>query len=203
VVDYKRQRDRRLSLCEVYHGLALQLVTYLLALQEHGRSWLGRPVEPAGALYLPLLYRNDLVAHPGDAAVAGEEPQERAVKGRGLLDGRHFEAFDTETHSGSSPIVSAYIKRDGTFGYLDSTDVAQGEQFRAILEHVKSRITELGDRMFDGDVAVAPARLGRWMPCSYCLYRSVCRFDFRTNEPRTLSEMKRSEALDRMEGGCA
>lgn len=203
VVDYKRQRDRRLSLCEVYHGLALQLVTYLLALQEHGRSWLGRPVEPAGALYLPLLYKNELVAHPGDASMAGEEAQERAVKGRGLLNGKHFEAFDTKTSSGSSPIVSAYIRRDGAFGRLDTTDVAQGEQFRAVLGHVKSRILELGDRMFDGDIRVAPARLGRWMPCSYCLYRSVCRFDVQTNEPRTLREMKRTQALDRMTGGRA
>jgi ATP-dependent helicase/nuclease subunit B len=197
VIDYKRQTARRLSLAEVYHGLALQLVTYLLALREHGRTWLGRQVQPAGAFYLPLLSRYRSVAHPGDAA-RGEDAAEDAWQARGLLNAEHFEVFDGQTTSGRSPVVSAYVKKDGSFGHLDSTDVAAAGQFAAVMDHVAERIVELGDRMLDGEIAVLPARLGHFIPCTYCRYRSVCRFDYQTNAPRTLPEMSRSQAMDKM-----
>ena len=38
VIDYKRTRQKRLKLDEVYHGLSLQLLGYLLVLAEHGAT---------------------------------------------------------------------------------------------------------------------------------------------------------------------
>ena len=55
VVDYKRSAERRLDLNRVFHGLDLQLPTYLLVLAEHGPQIGARPVEPAGAFYATLL----------------------------------------------------------------------------------------------------------------------------------------------------
>jgi ATP-dependent helicase/nuclease subunit B len=66
------------------------------------------------------------------------------------------------------------------------------------MKYVRSRIAELGDRMIDGDISVAPARLGTWVPCNFCEYRSVCRFDYQTDHPRRLEHLSRSEAFKRM-----
>lgn len=201
VIDYKRQRNRLLSMTDVFHGLALQLVGYLLALRQHGESWLGRPVRPAGAFYLSLLQGYESVDHPTDAKAA---PESRTggipVKPRGLFDANCFDHFDSQTPEGRSPAVAAFRKKDGSFGFRNSTDDAEGAEFNATLDHVHRRIAELADRMLDGDIDVAPARLGTWMPCTSCAYRPVCRFDFQTNHPRTLERLSRTEALDRIVG---
>ena len=56
VIDYKL-RGSQLSLERVYHGLSLQLLTYLLVLRENGRKLTGRKLTPAAAFYIKLLRR--------------------------------------------------------------------------------------------------------------------------------------------------
>jgi hypothetical protein len=64
VIDYKHTTDRKLDLTQVYHGLALQLVGYLLALEQLGESLTGRPIRPVAAFYLPLIEPYKSLDHP-------------------------------------------------------------------------------------------------------------------------------------------
>ncbi len=51
VIDYKSS-SRDLDLNEVYHGISLQLLTYLDVAVENANIWLDDDVEAAGVLYV-------------------------------------------------------------------------------------------------------------------------------------------------------
>lgn len=200
VVDYK-MRDQRLSLHEVYYGLSLQLLTYLLVLEASGEKLFGKKVTPVAAFYAKLLRNLDSIDHPDDAPDETDPAFDLRVKPRGIFDGKHVTSLDGQLQSGASEVVAAYITKDGNFGRIDSTDVADSRQFTALLGFVRQRISELADRMIDGIVDVTPYRIGKETPCTHCDYRSVCRFDAAVNPYLILNPMKRSEVLERVAGG--
>jgi ATP-dependent helicase/nuclease subunit B len=97
--------------------------------------------------------------------------------------------------------VQLYVKKDGTFGNIDRTDVADRQAFAALLEHVRRRVGELADQIIAGRVDIAPYRINKVTPCPTCDFRAVCRFDPGVNRYHTLPAMKRSEVFDRVVGG--
>ncbi len=200
VIDYKRSRERRLDLYRVHHGLSLQLLTYLLVLLEHGHTWLGRAVSPIGAFYVKLRGAPQRVNHPREIdTIIGELGEELAdaEQARGLLDYSRLDVIDAGVvPGGRSVVVSAQCKKEtGGPANLERTDVADADQFRAVLDSVRATIARLGDESFDGAIDIAPYRLGTEVPCTWCPYRSVCRFDYQLNRARTLRRLSRVEVL--------
>jgi ATP-dependent helicase/nuclease subunit B len=202
VIDYKRTHDKRLDLTQVYHGLSLQLVAYLLVLAEHGASLAGRPVRPVGAFYVSLLPRYESVEHPDAHPQEAEEEVPVAYRPRGLLAADGFDALDaTLGESGRSKLYSVYRKKDGGIGYVDRSDGAGAEDFRAVLEHTREKLGTLADGILDGDVAVNPYRLKSFSPCSWCPMSNVCRFEMGLSDVRFLESLKRSDIFRRLRGG--
>ena len=192
VIDYKRTTQRRLNLAQVYHGLALQLVGYLLALRQSGESLTGRPILPVAAFYLPLLEPYQSVAHPDV-----EKPT--TFQWRGIADAAALPVLDNTVVPGQgSAFFSARVKKDGE-PYANS-DLATSEQLSALMQHVGRRMGELADDLLDGNVSVAPYRLSRQTPCSFCEYRSVCRYEIQTQPPRALESLSKAQVLQRLEG---
>src|SRR5688500_20374925 len=66
VIDYKL-RGNSLELQRVYHGLSLQLLTYLLVLQSAGGSIKGKRLTPIAAYYVKLIVGQEKCNHPDDA----------------------------------------------------------------------------------------------------------------------------------------
>lgn len=197
VMDYKRTASaRQLDLSHVYHGLSLQLVAYLLVLAEHGKTLTGRPMRPIGAFYLNLPLKYVAVDHPDDVSDRRRDMSD-AFRPRGLLDFSEMDHFEPLPPAGRATCFSAYRKVNGQPGLLDSTDAASSEGFGGVLQGVRLRLGELCDRILDGDVRVAPYRLGTLSPCSWCPYGSVCRYEAGVSETRFLDRMRRSEVFDR------
>jgi ATP-dependent helicase/nuclease subunit B len=62
---------------------------------------------------------------------------------------------------------------------------------------------QLADELLDGKIEVKPYRLRKFMPCSYCGYKPVCRYEIETQLPRSLESVDKGEVLKRvMEGGA-
>jgi len=192
VVDYKRS-PKTLELDRVYHGLSLQLVAYMLALRDVGASLAGKPIEPVGALYVTLTSTYQKVNHPDRA-----KDKTGAVKARGLLDRDALDLLEREPEQGWSPVLQVYRKKDGTLGCRNTCDVVEPDQRRAILEYVTRKVAELSDAILDGEVAVAPYRLGTESPCTQCPFKPVCRFEVADMTARRLAPMRRQEALARI-----
>ncbi|HOA71938.1 MAG TPA: PD-(D/E)XK nuclease family protein [Phycisphaerae bacterium] len=193
VIDYKRTSHRRLDITQVYHGLALQLVGYLIALRQTGRSLAGREIRPVAALYLPLLEPFKTVAHPDEAENV------KTYQCRGILDASVIEAIDEEVRPGSdgaSRFLSAKLKSDGTPHSV--CDLAEREEVSALMAHVERRMGELADAIADGEIAIRPYRLNRRMPCPFCPYRPVCRYEIETQPCRYLDSLRRKEVLEQL-----
>jgi len=198
VIDYKRTPEKRLSLGEVYHGLSLQLLGYLLVLAERGQTLAGRPVRPIGALYVSLTSQYNSVDHPGRVS-----PRDQGLGGtyrpRGLLLADDFDALDRSLDPGGwSDTYSLYRKKDGELGHIDESDAADTASFQGLLEHTRVKLGQLADGILNGNVAVNPYRLGTFSPCTWCPMSSVCRFEMGISEVRFLDSLKRSEVFRRL-----
>jgi ATP-dependent helicase/nuclease subunit B len=198
VIDYKRARERRLDMAQVYHGLALQLVGYLIALRQAGRSLAGREVRPVAALYLPLLEPFKSVAHPAEAEKV------KTYQCRGILDASVLEAIDESVqpgNDGASKFLSAKLKSDGTPHAV--CDLAERAQVSALMTHVERRMGELADAIADGEIGIRPYRLNRKMPCPFCAYRPLCRYEIETQPCRSLDGLRRKDVLEQLANDCA
>ncbi len=193
VADYKLT-PASLALDRVYHGLSLQLLTYLLVVQADGERLTGRKVSPAAALLLGLLRSHETVPHPDRAVSPDDADFHLRHKPRGLIDGRAVDSLDGGG-GGMSPVVAAYRKQDGTFGHPNTTDVADAAAFAGLLALVDRRLGEAADRVLAGDVSVRPYLLGRQTPCPRCEFRTVCRFEPGVNPYRVLPPMRREDVL--------
>jgi ATP-dependent helicase/nuclease subunit B len=197
VIDYK-YRGSALSLDHVYHGLSLQLLTYLLVLQKHGQALAKRPLTPVGAFYVQLLRQLEKVAHPDEATPPDDPKFHLQTKPRGIIDFAHRQLFDAEHESRMSDVVQVYVNKEGLLGNRNNTDACESHEFAAILQLVERKLGELADGILAGDVSVSPYRINATSPCSYCEFRSVCRFDPAINRYHHMPSMKREEVLTRV-----
>jgi ATP-dependent helicase/nuclease subunit B len=202
VFDYKLSTGP-LSMQEVYYGLSLQLLTYLLVLQANGEELAGRPLTPVAAFYLPLARRLSDVEHPDKALDPDEPAFHLRVKPRGVFDAAFLPGFDSALTEGKSEVVAAHVKKGGGFGYRNQSDVADPAEFAALLAFVHRRLGRLADEVVDGRVDVAPYRINRATPCPRCDYRSICRFEPSINRYTNLQPMKREDVFVRITEGDA
>ncbi|MGG6314326.1 helicase-exonuclease AddAB subunit AddB [Paenibacillus macerans] len=175
VIDYKSSQTD-LKLHEVYYGLSLQMLTYLDVLLSSAETWLGRPALPAGTLYFhvhnPLLQSSN-----GMSPEQAHQELLKRFKMKGLLlaDRDVIAKMDGQLEKGHSDILPVAVKADG--GFYSSASVATPEQWETLLGSVRQAITEIGTRITDGDVEIAPYRLGLETACTHCAYKPVCRFE--------------------------
>ncbi len=194
VIDYKRSRQRRLDLSAAFHGTSLQLLAYLLVLQQTGTSLFGRPIVPVGAFFLPIRERYKKIDHPDDIDKAKQRLGDQMP--RGLINTEHIGQLESDTDLTKwSPYHQVYRKSDGGFGHLEKSDVADGASFVGMLERTRHLIGAWADKWLDGDIAVSPYRLKNTSPCAFCDFKSVCRYEPRFTPIRRLPSMSRQEIL--------
>jgi ATP-dependent helicase/nuclease subunit B len=197
VVDY-RLGEHKLPLADVYHGLALQLLTYLLVLESHGEALAGRKLTPAAAFYVRMLRRLGDVEHPAEALSLDDPLFHLKAKPRGLVAEDVVRTIDTSLTEGTtSDVIQCQLKKDGTFGSKAKSDLASAEEFAALLAHVRRRMGELADEILAGEIGVRPYLLGQSSPCPQCEYRPVCRFQS-ADGYRFLPAMNREDVLLRV-----
>ena len=99
VIDYK-YRGSTLALDWVYHGLSLQLLAYLLVLQNSGIEKDHR-LTPAAAFYVKLLRQLEKVDHPADATKPDDPLFDLTVKPRGIIDWNRRDLIDPDIKESS------------------------------------------------------------------------------------------------------
>ncbi|TJY43437.1 helicase-exonuclease AddAB subunit AddB [Cohnella pontilimi] len=176
IMDYKSGAVK-LKLDEVAHGLTLQMLTYLDVVVTHAPHWLGRPAEPAGVLYFHV--RNPLI--PSANGLSPAEAQAAMLKqfrmqGLVLADGEAVKLMDQSLPvSAKSSVIPVEFKKDGSFSAR--SQVADRNQWQVLRSSVRGQIKKIGKRIVEGDVAIAPYRMERRIPCTHCEFRPVCQFD--------------------------
>jgi ATP-dependent helicase/nuclease subunit B len=198
VFDYRLYGDS-LNLTRVRHGLSLGLLASLALVQDQSQKLTkSEKLSPVAAFYLRLLRQLEKVDHPDEAAAPGDPEFHRRARPRGIFNADYFPSLDKSCGEGYSEVVSAQIKKDGTFGSRNSTDVAEPVEFEALLKEVRRQLGKLGDQIMEGEVEIRPYRLGTITPCSSCKYRGVCRFDPSINRYRNIQGMRRDQVLEEL-----
>ncbi|MGI6035274.1 MAG: helicase-exonuclease AddAB subunit AddB [Limnochordia bacterium] len=176
VVDYKSSINK-LSIEEVYYGLTLQLLTYLLVVMDNASRLVGGPGQVAGALYFPL--QDPIINVDGPIKDEGELARERRrelrMEGLLLSDPEALCLMDAQIRGAWSELIPARINKDGTVGKVKSC--LPQARIQLLLAYVEGKLKLLGQEIEGGRVDVAPYRLGRQTACTYCDYKPLCGFD--------------------------
>ncbi|HWK21937.1 MAG TPA: helicase-exonuclease AddAB subunit AddB [Ureibacillus sp.] len=182
VIDYKSS-SRDLDLNEVYHGISLQLLTYLDVAIENSEVWFDGDVDPAGVLYVhvhnPLIKMEQEV---DEITLELERMKEYRMKGLLAENADSLIAMDDELElGGSSKIVPVYLKKDKTAS-LSKSRVVQPSDMGQIKQYVRNKHKAAGDGILSGETGIHPYRLKGRTACDYCSFKSVCQFDPTDNE---------------------
>ena len=177
IIDYK-SGNTSFSLLNLYHGLQLQLVVYMNAAMELvGKKHPGKQVEPAGIFYYHVKHPMvDGIGSESDEEIRGALLEQLKLNGLVNENPEVYHGMDKE-FTGSSSVIPVSLKTDGSL--KATSKVASAEDFAVISEYVNKKITETGQRIFAGDVAMKPYQLDKQSGCDYCPYHAVCGFDSR------------------------
>ncbi|MFC4322313.1 helicase-exonuclease AddAB subunit AddB [Litchfieldia salsa] len=199
VIDYKSSQ-KSLNLTEVYYGLALQMITYLDVIISHSKEWIGTSATPAGVLYFHV---HDPMINSKSAVITEDTIEDeifKSFKMKGLLlgDEESVRLMDQGLESGYSKVVSAAIKKDGSF--YSNSSIASEEELTYLKKHVRKVFKQIGNNITDGVIDIAPYKMKDKTPCTFCSFKTVCQFDqsIEENEYRVIQNEKKETILEKI-----
>lgn len=198
VIDYKSSATD-LKLQEVYYGLSLQMLTYLDVLLTYAEMWLGTAALPAGTFYFHV--HNPLLQTANGMSVGQVYKQmmkKYKLRGLVLANREVVSLMDDRLENKYSDILPVAIKADGTF--YSNASIATTEQWNLLRSKARNVMRDMGTRITNGDVRIAPYRLGTKTACNFCKFKPVCQFDQLTggNQYDVLPQMTKDEVWIKM-----
>ena len=158
IIDYKTGRAY-LNLWEIYLGVNLQLLTYLMVTNNLDAI---EKRMPAAMLYYFLQYP----VKSGDDFQDAEKSVNSALKFKGFL------VDDSE--------VAAQI--DDTGKILPSkSNFKSAEVFKTLMNFVEDCLKLTGEKILGGNIQAKPIKTKKVDACKYCAYAEVCRLDKKFN----------------------
>ncbi|WP_195937667.1 helicase-exonuclease AddAB subunit AddB [Romboutsia sp. 1001713B170131_170501_G6] len=203
IVDYKSGK-KDLSLTDVYYGLQLQLLVYLDAILESGKSK-GQNINPAAILYSRI---DDPIAKfdedKEEDTIREEILKELKMQGLLIKDSNIIKEMDKTLASGertTSLVIPANFNKDGTLGRY--TKGVTNEEFEVIRNYVKGLIKDLCEDMLSGNISISPYKNKDKNSCIYCNYSAICQFDttLKDNKYKIINKKSNDEIINIMRGG--
>lgn len=178
IMDYKSGK-RKFSLQNLYDGLSLQLIMYLLGASDHlKRQFPHKDIVPAGVLYYHL--DQPVVDALPDM---NEEQIRQAVfeklRPEGLVnqDSAVIDKLDGEIN-GKSDVIPVTLNKDGSLSKRGCS-VATREQFGWLEDYVIRKMKENGREILRGQIDPYPVFSKQEDGCTWCPYKGICGFDMR------------------------
>lgn len=197
IIDYK-SGGAWLKLVDVYYGLRLQLLTYLLVASKAYKDCL-----PAGVLYYFL-------KNPNVSDKIKLDADEICKKINGLLkmpgwvlaNSQVIRLLD-QTIDGYSEFLKVALKKDDTFYSNCLSYVKEPEEFQLLLCHVEKKLVDTAREIMEGNIAISPYALDKRTPCGFCQYSAVCQFDnlLPENQYRRLAKPDENSIMGEMRQG--
>ena len=204
VIDYK-SGGQKFSFTEMYYGLKLQMLLYLLSICENGSGKLKDAV-PGGVLYFPAqdaalsVERNSseetvqkerrknykmsgLVLEDDDCIFGMEQPQTIISKGKE-----------------KKQVQGEYIPVKSTANgwHASHSKLANEAQMHLIFKHIRHLMTEMADNLSHGKIEALPAGTKSEQPCTFCEFRHICQHQ--DDDKKTVFEsMKKDDCFDELE----
>lgn len=193
VVDYKTG-GKDFKLGDVFSGLNMQMLIYLMCLWDNGKEKYGNTV-PAGIMYVPANNSGDRLPRHATA----EEVEKQKLK-NGRMNGMILEdekILDAMEEGCEGRFVNAFIDKKGE---LQGTLLSY-EGFRLLHEKIDSMLEGMGTALHLGEIEALPAvgSSSYKNTCEYCDYKDVCRRT-EADEIRELKSIKHADAVKMLRG---
>ncbi|SDP09200.1 helicase-exonuclease AddAB subunit AddB [Selenomonas ruminantium] len=171
ILDYKTGQAA-INLFEVYYGLKLQLLVYMLVGQELLKQQDTERL-PAGILY--SLLKNPTISASqqlSDEELAKAIRKELTMPGWVLADMDVIRSIDAELN-----YIKPQMTSKGELSQATAKSVRTAQEFELLLGYVDYILRDTGRAILAGDIAIKPYRNGERTACKYCNYRVLCGFD--------------------------
>lgn len=155
VVDYK-SGTKTLDVEKVKEGENIQMLSYLYAITEADST-----AVPSAVLYRHLTLPKDITKTKSCANQHGLV----------LNDLDLIEKMDTSAEKAFLPVS---LTKDGSLDKRTAKNAISAEGFDALNREICELITEVGEKICDGEMSVKPLRK-KETDCSYCRYGEICR----------------------------
>lgn len=188
IIDYKTG-GKTFKLSDILYGLNLQMLLYLCSIRSQGKERYGDTI-PAGILYMPAVVPNISADALDEQQIAKKIAAEFKMNGLLLDDVRVIKGMDKTEEAAYIPVK---IKNGSC---VSSDSLATLEQFGKIFQKLNDTISQMGEKLFGGDIAAAPLK-GGTDACQYCPYDSVC--GYRRSDPVSVFRMNNEEVFKRMD----
>jgi ATP-dependent helicase/nuclease subunit B len=171
------------------------MLLYLFALEKKGEARYGKPIVPAGVLYVPA--RDVLVSAPenlSDEEILKEKSKKLRRSGLLLSEGSVLAAME---RSGSPRYIPVSINRDGEY---KGDSLATAEQLGLLSRYIDDTLTGMAGELRRGSINADPwYRSENENACLTCDYYDACRFDGETEKWRWKLSLKAPEFWARLE----
>ncbi|AQQ09959.1 ATP-dependent helicase/deoxyribonuclease subunit B [Sedimentisphaera cyanobacteriorum] len=180
-LDYKLSNYKR-DLSKIIHGLDIQLPLYCKALEKMG-------FPPAGFLYVGTKPQSG-------CKISIEQIQDRQVKifkTSGFINESFWRCFENLGEGESSDVFNLKVKKDGNLA--KNTDVLSPGHFKELLNMSLETAERIAAKIAEADIKITPASIKGSLPCEYCNFRPVCRYEELFNSPKILTGVSRVDDL--------
>ena len=182
VIDFKTGH-RDISMDDIYQGLTYQLPIYLEMAMKLVSEQVGmqRTLLPGGMFYFEVKRPILNLQKKGRTIVSDEEVESEllALMGmNGIVIGDeeiYKKTVEKDIQKKSKVVKGIQFKKDGS--YLKTVFAPDTDEFKLIRQSVLKNMQKLCVKLFDGDFAINPYRKKTKSPCTYCVYKGICRVE--------------------------
>lgn len=198
VIDYKTGK-KSFSLSDVWHGMNLQMLIYLFALQQGGQALYGREIVPAGVLYIPA--RDVLLSASADMSDEEIASKRAAALRRSGLMLEDAEVLHAMEH-GDEPLRIPVKWKNGV---PTGESLASAERLGLLSGKIQDTLISLATEITRGSISADPYYKGAQdHACLYCEYADACRFTDGEggDRRRYLPKLSATKIWNELEGGA-
>lgn len=194
ILDYKTG-EKKLSYADVYHGLNLQMLLYMVALVE-GTDRDFADCKPAGIVYMHagfLQCDDDYDPLAPDAKDRLKSVNKQLQRDGLIVD--NPEAVSAMDSTLSGVYVPVKIKKDGT--YSASSKIISEHGFAILQQFAKDKVVRFGADLLDGKISALPLGYDeKDIDCRFCEFSSVC--DRKKYMMKVISREDRQKLLEQI-----
>lgn len=169
IIDYKTGK-KQLELKDVYNGINLQMILYLMAVTNNIEN-----AEPAGVLYMPAIYinkKNDRSFEDDNSINKSQEEilkdKWKELKKNGLIVRYDNPDLMKDMTNATYIHVKNKTKADGI------SDIMPYDAYEKLEDFAKNKLIEMADSLKQGNIQAIPKGEKGRLACEYCDYWSVC-----------------------------
>jgi len=188
IFDYKTS-GQKFDWGQFYNGLDMQLVIYILAL-DNAKDKLDID-SVAGAFFMPIEAAKQAVSP--EKINSDEKFQRKAV---GIFNGDIFRALEVKADK-NSRYYNFYVTKDGQpYGNYQKSGALRNQDFENVTRLGFDMIKKLGQQIASGQIEATPFRKANKSPCGNCEYKALCRFDWQVNEYKNIESPDKQKVLE-------